>query len=166
MGAYLIANGPMQTTSAFAPVTTGTSIKTLLQLKPFNTCEIVEWGISFDGTTSNTPIKVELIDTGTIFGTVTAHVDADITKYSSVEDAVASIAGLTLATNGTGYTCTNEGSIAAVRNFDIQLVAPTNQYVKQFPLGERPKCIIGNAVRVRVTASTAVNAYTYIIVRF
>ena len=166
MGAYLVANGPMQTTAAFAAVTTGTSIKTMLQLKPFNVCDIVEWGISFDGSAAATPIKVELIDTGTVFGTVTASADVDCTKFSSVEDAVASVAGLTLGTSATGYTCTSEGSITAVRNFDLQLIAPTNQYVKQFPLGERPKCIIGNAVRIRLTAGTAVNAWCYIVVRF
>lgn len=166
MGMYFIANGPMQTTAAFAKVTTGTSIKTLLQLKPFNTCEIVDWGISFDGSSAATPIAVELIDTGTVFGTVTASADVDCTKLSSVEDAVASVAGLTMGTSATGYTCTSEGAITAVRNFDLQLIAPTNQYVKQFPLGARPKCIIGNAVRIRVTAGTAVNAYCFITVKF
>ncbi len=166
MSIYLIGNGAMQTTAAFVKVTTGTSIKTLLQLKPFNTCRIVEWGISFDGFAAALPIQVELIDTGTVFGTVTASADADCTKLASVEDAVASVAGLTMGTSATGYTCTSEGSITAVRNFDLQLIAPTNQYVKQFPLGREPKCIIGNAVRVRVTAGTAVNAYTYIVVEF
>jgi hypothetical protein len=166
MGSYLVANGAMQTTAAFATVTTGTAIKTLLQLKPFNVCEIVEWGISFDGFAAALPIKVELIDTGTVFGTVTASADADCSKFDSVEQAVASVAGLTLGTSATGYTCTNEGSIVAARNFDLQLLPPTGPYVKQFPLGERPKLIIGNAVRVRVTAGTAVNAYTYIVVRF
>jgi hypothetical protein len=34
MALYLIPNGPMQTTAAFAPVTTGTAIKTMLQVKP------------------------------------------------------------------------------------------------------------------------------------
>ena len=55
MGLYLIANGPMPTTAAQAPVTTGTAIKTLLQIKPFNTCKIVEWGVSFDGSAAATP---------------------------------------------------------------------------------------------------------------
>ena len=164
MGLYLIGNGPMQTTAAFAKVTTGTAIKTMLQLKPFNTCFIVEWGISFDGSAAATPIACELIDTGTVFGTVTASADADCTKLTSVEDAVASVAGLTMGTSATGYTCTAEGSITTVRNFDIQLVAPTNQYVKQFPLGAQPKCIIGNAVRIRVTAGTGFGAYCYIVV--
>lgn len=163
MGLYLIANGPMPTTAAQAPVTTGTAIKTLLQLKPFNTIKIVEWGISFDGSAAATPIKVELLDTGTVFGTVTASADADVAKMGSVEDAVSSVAGLTLGTSATGYTCTAEGSITSVRMFDPQLIAPTGQYVKQFPLGREPKGIIGNAIRIRVTAAAAVNAYCYII---
>lgn len=166
MGLYLIANGPMPTTAAQVPVTTGTAIKTLLQLKPFNTGKIVEWGVSFDGSAAATPIKCELIDTGTVFGTVTASADADVTKLGSVEDAVASVAGLTLGTSATGYTCTSEGSITVVRMMDVQLVAPTNQYVKQFPLGREPKAIIGNAVRIRVTAGAAVNAYAYIVIEF
>lgn len=163
MGLYLIANGPMPTTAAQVPVTTGTAIKTLLQLKPFNTIKIVEWGVSFDGSAAATPIKVELLDTGTVFGTVTASADADVAKMGSVEDAVSSVAGLTLGTSATGYTCTAEGSITSVRMFDPQLIAPTVQYVKQFPLGREPKGIIGNAIRIRVTAAAAVNAYCYII---
>lgn len=163
MGLYLIANGPMPTVAAQAVVTTGAAIKTLLQLKPFNTIKIVEWGISFDGFAAAAPIKCELLDTGTIFGTVTASADADVTKLGSVEDAVASVAGLTLGTSATGYTCTSEGSITAVRMMDVQLIAPTNQYVKQFPLGREPKGIIGNAIRIRVTAGAAVNAYAYIV---
>ena len=164
---YLIGNGAMQTTAAFVKVTTGTSIKTMLQLKPFNTCKIVEWGISFDGSAAATPIACELIDTGTVFGTVTASADADCTKLSSVEDAVASVAGLTMGTSATGYTCTSEGSITAVRMFDAQIITPSTtgglQYVKQFPLGREPKLIIGNAARIRVTSNVACNAYAYMI---
>ena len=166
MSLYLIANGPMPTTAAQAVVTTGTAIKTMLQLKPFNVCKIVEWGISFDGSAAATPIKCELLDTGTVFGTVTASADADITKFDGTEQAAASVVGLTLGTSATGYTCTSEGSITAVRMFDAQLVAPTNQYLKQFPLGREPKCIIGNAVRIRVTAGAAVNAYCYMVLEF
>lgn len=160
---YLLANGPMPTTAAQVPVTTGTAIKTLLQIRPFNIVKIVEWGISFDGFAAAQPIKVELLDTGTVFATVTASADADIAKMESVEQAVASVAGLTLGTSATGYTASAEGSITAVRMFDVQFIAPTNQYVKQFPLGREPKCVIGNSVRIRVTAPAAVNAYCYMV---
>ena len=153
----------MPTTASFAAVTTGTSIKTLLQIKPFNVVKIREWGISFDGSAAATPIEVELLDTGTVFGTVTASADADIMKFDGAEGAVASVAGLTLGTSATGYTCTSEGSITTVKLFDTQFIAPTNQYVKQFPLGAEPKCIIGNAVRIRVKAGAAVNAICYMV---
>ncbi len=164
MALYTIQNGPMPTTASFAAVTTGTAIKTMLQLKPFNVCKIVEWGISFDGSAAATPIEVELLDTGTVFGTVTASADADVMKLDGAEGAVASVAGLTLGTSATGYTCTSEGSITTTKLFDVQFVAPTNQYVKQFPLGREPKCIIGNAVRIRVKAGTAVNAICYMVI--
>lgn len=166
MALYLIGNGPMPTTAAFAPVTTGTAIKTMLQIKPFNVCKIVEWGISFDGSAAATPGKVELIDTGTVFGTVTTSADADVMKFDGAEGAVASVAGLTLGTSATGYTCTSEGSITATKVFDMQLLPPTSPYVKQFPLGREPKLIIGNAVRIRVTFGAAINAYTYMILEF
>ena len=164
MALYQIFNAPMPTTAAIVAVTTGTSIKTMLQLRPFNVVKIVEWGISFDGSAAATPIKVELLDTGTVFGTVTASADADVMKFEGAEQGVASVAGLTLSTTGTGYTCTSEGSITAVKIYDAQFVAPTNQYVKQFPLGREPKCIIGNAVRIRVHAGAAVNAICYVTV--
>jgi hypothetical protein len=161
---YLIGNGPMPTTSAFASVATGTSLKTLLQIKPFNVAKIVEWGISFDGSAAATPGKVELIDTGTVFGTVTASVDADIYKMTGSDQAVASVAGLTLGTSATGYTCTSEGAVTTTKVYDMQLLPPTAPYVKQFPLGAQPLCIIGNAVRIRVTFGTSVNAYCYMVI--
>lgn len=163
MPLYTIQNGPMPTTTSFAAVTTGTAIKTMLQIKPFNVCRIVEWGISFDGSAAATPIEVELLDTGTVFATVTASADADVMKLDGAEGAVASVAGLTLGTSATGYTSSAEGTITATKLFDTQFIAPTNQYVKQFPLGREPKCIIGNSVRIRVKAGAAVNAICYMV---
>ncbi len=167
MAQYLIANGPMQTTAAFATVATGTSIKTLLQVKPSATLamKIIEWGISFDGSAAATPGKVELIETD-VAATVTASVANDLSKY----DALAIAGGdpttnlIQVGTTSTGYTSTSEGSITAVRNFDLQLIAPTNQYVKQFPLGREPFLQVGKFARIRVTFGTTVNAYCYMIV--
>jgi len=167
MARYLIANGPMQTTAAFAQVATGTSIKTLLQVKPSATigAKIVEWGISFDGSAAATPGKVELIETD-VAATVTAAVANDITKY----DADALMGGdpttnlIQVGTSATGYTASAEGTITAVRNLDApQFIAPTNQFIKQFPLGERPFIQTGKFMRIRVTYGTTVNAYCYVI---
>jgi hypothetical protein len=164
---FIIFNGPMAAAAAQQKVSTGTTIKTLLQIKPFNPCKIKEWGISFDGSAAATGIQCELLDTGTIFATVTASVDADVMKWGSVADqAVASVTGLTLGTTATGYTSTGEGTITTTRVFDAQIVQPTGGYVKQFPLGVEPQCIIGNAVRIRVTAPAAVGATCYLLLEF
>lgn len=165
MSLYLFANGAMPTTAAQAVVTTGTAIKTLLQMKGVTGIQfrVVEWGISFDGSAAATPIKVELLETGTVFGTVTAAAAADITKWNN-PDAPAPTTYFSVGTAATGYTATAEGTITAVRMFDVQLIAPTNQYVKQFPLGREPVVNADSALRIRVTAGAAVNAYAYVIV--
>ncbi len=164
---YAIFNGPSPTTAAQVPVTTGTAIKTLLQIKPGATqyLKIVEWGISFDGSAAATPIKCELLEVD-VAATVTAHVAAGIVKL----DGLAIGAGdpttdiIEVGTSATGYTSTSEGSITTSRVFDAQLVAPTNQYVKQFPLGREPILKAGQFARIRVTAGAAVNAYCYMII--
>ncbi len=167
MARYLIGNGPMQTTAAFAVVTTGTAIKTMLQVQASATLamKIIEWGISFDGSAAATPGKVELIETD-VAATVTAHVAAGITKY----DAAALIGGdpttnlIQVGTAATGYTATVEGSTTAVRNLDgPQLIAPTTQFVKQFPLGAEPVVAISKFLRIRVTFGAAVNCYCYVL---
>jgi hypothetical protein len=167
MALYFIANGPMQTTAAFAPVPTGSAIKTLLQFQPSATivAKIKEWGISFDGSAAATPIKVELIETD-VAATVTASATADITKLDgnalSGGNPVTNL--IQVGVSNTGYTASAEGTIAAVRNFDLQLIAPTNQYLKQFPLGLEPVIQLSKFARIRVTAAVTVNAICYMIV--
>jgi hypothetical protein len=167
MAIYTIYNGPSPTTAAQVAVTTGTSIKTLLQLKASATkpAKIIEWGISFDGSAAATPIKVELLETDAA-ATVTASAAADINKVDSEAlaggDPTSNL--IPVGTTSTGYTSTAEGSITAVREFDVQFIAPTNQYVKQFPLGREPVIQVSKFGRIRVTAGAAVNAYCYMTV--
>ena len=167
MALYLIPNGPMPTTAAQAVVTTGTAIKTLLQFKASGTliAKIVEWGVSFDGFAAAAPIKCELLETD-VAATVTASAAADLSKL----DAAALAGGdpttnlIQVGTTSTGYTATAEGTITAVRMLDFQLIAPSNQYVKQFPLGREPVIQVAKFGRIRVTAAAAVNAYAYMVV--
>ncbi|MFL5063482.1 MAG: hypothetical protein ACJ8FU_08615 [Xanthobacteraceae bacterium] len=162
MALYLFNNGAAQTTAAPVAVTTGTAIKTLLQVVPVTTMmvRIVEWSISFDGSAAATPIKVELIETD-VAATVTAAAAADFTKWDA--DAIAQGTQTTFFQVGTalsGYTATAEGTITAVRNLDApQFIAPTTQYQKQFPMGREPIIQAGKFARIRVTAGAAVNAY-------
>ena len=160
----LIQNGPMQTTAAPAKVATGTSIKTLLQVKLAAgvTGKVVEWGISFDGSSAATPVACELIETGTVFATVTAAVAADITRLNPLEqDPTTGL--VVVGTSATGYTASAEGTITATRDLDNQLVAPTSQYIKQFPLGREPIVNAASSLRIRVTAPATVNAWCYVI---
>lgn len=160
---YFIKNGASAAAAAPVKVTTGTAIKTMLQvLHATDDIRVVEWGISFDGTAANTPIEVELCSTGTVAATVTAAVANDITLFSN---PAAAASGLTLSTTGTGYTASGEGTvIAPVRSGDLQLIAPTSQYIKQFPLGREFEVLATHCLRIRVTAGTAVSAYCYCIV--
>jgi hypothetical protein len=163
MSLYLVTNGPAPTTAASAPLATTTSIKTLLQVKSFNLIRIVEWGISFDGFAAALPVKVELLSTGTVAATVTAHTDTTITKVNNSSGAAPSVAGLTLSTTTTGYDASAEGTITATDMYDLQFIAPTNQYVKQFPLGREPELNLTDYLRIRVHAGTSVNAYCYVL---
>ena len=169
MALLLIANGAMQTTAKFVAVTTGTSIKTMLQVKPSATlvAKIVEWGISFDGSAAATPIAVELIETD-VAATVTASVAADITKIDgealSCGDVTTNL--IQVGTTSTGYTASGEGTITSVRNLDApQYIAPTTQYQKQFPLGREPVIQVAKFGRIRVHASAAVNCYCYMVLQ-
>lgn len=161
---FFAANGAMPTTAALVKVATGTSIKTLLQIAPPSSggreLYVVEWGISFDGSAAATPIECELLETD-VAATVTAHVAAGIQPYNNNRSANPS--QVTLGTSATGYTATVEGSITTTRYADVQLVAPSNQYVKQWPMGNEFVVGVGKFLRVRVTAAASVNAYCYVI---
>lgn len=154
-------NGPAPTTAAQQGVTTGTAIKTMLQIATPSSSElrIVEWGISFDGSAAATPIKCELLQTD-VAATVTAHVAAGVPALDSTAGTNPVV---TLGTTATGYTATAEGTITATRMFDAQFVPPTTGYAKQFMPDSRPILGVSKFLRVRVTAGAAVNATCYVI---
>jgi hypothetical protein len=161
MALYWASNAAMATTAAPTPITTGTSAKTLLQIATPSTrsIKVVEWGVSFDGSTAATPIRCELIQTD-VAATVTAHVAAGVQPY---DDPNAPASLMTLGTSATGYTSTSEGTITATRTADLQLVAPTTLYVKMWPLGREFQVPVSKFLRVRVTAASAVLAYAYVV---
>ena len=165
MALYLIQNGAMPAAAAPVKVTTGTGIKTMLQVKIGTgvLAKVVEWGISFDGSAAATPIEVELVETGTVFATVTATVVADITRLDPLAQDPTTAAIVVGSTTATGYSASGEGTVTATRELDFQLIAPTNQYIKQFPLGREPLVNVSSSLRIRVTAAAAVNAYCYVI---
>ena len=83
---YAVMNGAAPGAAAPVPITTGTAIKTHIQLATNTTTpaiRFVEWWAEFDGSTAATPIKVELIrHTGGAQTTLTAYAAGDIAKVN------------------------------------------------------------------------------------
>jgi hypothetical protein len=161
---YRVHNGASAAAAAPVKVTTGTSIKTMLQLlHPSQDLVVVEWGVSFDGVTLGTPIPIEceLIHTTTVAATVTAYAANDITCLNNASGAAP---GLTLSTSGSGYTSSGEGTVVApVREGDLQFVQPLNNYLHQWPLAQEFQVPAAGVLRIRLTpVTTAVNCYCYV----
>lgn len=151
----------MQTTAALVKVTTGTAIKTMLQIATPSTrqCQLISWGYSIDAAPATTGTgEIELIQTD-VAATVTAHVASGVQPL----DPNAPPSLMTLGTSATGYTATVEGTPTAVRTFDAQNIigvsdgAQDNDYNYQFMPDERPIVAVSKFLRVRVTFSAAVN---------
>ena len=175
---YLIHNSAAVTTAAPVSQPTGTAVRTMMQLAPAAgyPMRIIEWGVSFDGSAAATPGKVELFATTVAAtGLSTAFLLADIQRYGD-PNAPANTSGtsglpLNLGTGLSGFAtgAVTEGTVANARMFDAQLIAPTSQYVKQFPLGREPElngAATAEFLRVRTTFGTTVNAFIYCVVEF
>lgn len=164
---FLIENGVMPTAAARVKQPTGTSIRTMLQVKPIVPMRIVEWGCSFDAFAAAAPGEVELIETDVAATMSTQLAEADITKYGDVSDSALAATLFTLSTIGCAFAtaAVTEGSVAAVRSLDpTQFMAPSTQpFVKQFPLGYRPMIQAAKFARIRVTFATTVNCHCYML---
>lgn len=161
-GLFWAMNAAFPTTAAPVKMTTGTAIKTLMQVATPSTTGIlvVEWGISFDGSASATPIECELVDTETVGATTLTALTPE--PYGSQNQDASLCVGGTSATGFNSGT-TVEGTITATRYGDLQLLPPTSPYLKQWPLGREFFVPASHFLRVRVTAAAAVNAYCYVI---
>jgi hypothetical protein len=155
MHRYKIWNGPMPTTAAQASVTTGTAVKTMLQLSTPSTRQIqlISWGFSSDDPPGADGV-IELLQTD-VAATVTAHVAAGVQPLDP--NAPASL--LTLGVANTGYTASVEGATTAARVFDVvSLSSGTGEspltYSYQWMPDERPIIAISKFLRVRATTPT------------
>jgi hypothetical protein len=155
-------NGAAPGAAAAAPITTGTAIKTQLQLMSNATTpslRFVEWWVEFDGATAATPIKVELMrHTTAPQTTLTAYVTADIAR---VNDPNAPVSGIVLGTAASGFsnTTTEVTPTGTPVSLETHFVPPTSGIYVQFPLGREPELAVTNYARIRTTAGAAVNAY-------
>ena len=158
---YAVMNGAAPGAAAPVPITTGTAIKTHIQLATNTTTpaiRFVEWWVEFDGSTAATPIKVELVrHTGGPQTTLTAYAAADIAKVND-PNAPASSIQLGTALSGFSNTTTEVTPTTAV-SLETHFVPPTSGIYVQFPLGREPEVAVATFARVRTTAAAAVNCY-------
>lgn len=165
---YMIRNAAMPTTAAQASVTTGTAIKTMLQIATPATigARIIAWGFSCDDPPGADAV-VELLQTD-VAATVTAHSASGVQPL----DPNAPAALFTLSTTGTGFTASAEGAITATRMFDCVSLssvsaeaAPFLTYSYQFTYEEQPVVPISKFIRVRATTpTTAVDMRCWVLV--
>ena len=145
----------MPTTAAQASVTTGTAIKTMLQISTPSTRQIqlISWGFSIDDPPGADGV-IELLQTD-VAATVTAHVAAGVQPLDP--NAPASL--MTLGASNTGYTASAEGTTTASRVFDVMSLSSTTSesglsYVYQWMPDERPIVAVSKFLRVRATTPT------------
>lgn len=120
---------------------------------------LVEWGISWSGSAAGTPTFCELVQNGTASTCSSAH---STTTIQPIGDS-ATACPLTMGTTSTGY---GNGAITSAtpdKYFDIQQIAPTGQYVKQWPLGREPVMIASKYCQLRVNTAATLTATAYIV---
>lgn len=165
MHRYKCFNAAMPTTAAIAPVATGTTIKTMLQIATPATrqCQLISWGYTLSAVPASGTATIELIQTD-VAATVTPHVAAGVQPLDP--NAPASL--MTLGASATGYTATAEGTVTATRTFDTDQIASTAgaqplNYDYQWMPDERPIVAVSKFLRVRVTFAASVNMLCWVV---
>jgi hypothetical protein len=162
MTSYIAWNSAMPTTAARAGVTTGTAIKTMLQIATpsTNKIRVIKWGVRFESAPTAI-VRCELVTTGSVAATVTAHVAAGVQPYW---DSQVPASLMTLGTSATGYTASAEGTVTATRTAD-DWVAPigVSYYDYEWSQGREFEVPVSTFLRVRMTTATAITAQCYVI---
>jgi hypothetical protein len=169
---YFIYNSALATTAAPVKQPTGTSIRTMLQLRVALSvnARLVAWGCSFDGSAAATPGQVELFENTAAATMSTAYAAADIQPYTPVT-GLANTAGatgvpfnLSTATSGFATAAVTEGTVSGYRGADLAMLPPTAPYVYQWPLGREFELTPQNYLRCRMTFATTVNTYIWLLI--
>jgi uncharacterized protein YaiE (UPF0345 family) len=162
---FFAHNGPMPTTGSYVPITTGTAVKTMLQVRAPATSglTVFKWGLDFTGT-GTVPIRCELMTTGTVGATITAFAASAIMPWGKVPAGLAS--GVQLGAGNSGYmpaTAGAEGAITTVRYASINSVLPGNGDRNEWSLGREFYVPPNEFLRIRVLATAAVDCACYVV---
>lgn len=144
------AEAGLYTVTASA-ITTGTALKTLLELvSGANTAPTVfQWWCEFNGSAAAAAILVELLRAAAAFtgGTTVTPVLLQPGRKSVQTTCASGIAGSVNTTEGT------RGSI-----IEQHYVPPTSGIVEQYPFAREPEMAVSDRLRISATAAAAVNS--------
>lgn len=160
---FLIPNCAFDaTTGVTAGTSYATGAKVAIQATTPSTLEliIVEYGISFNGSAAATPATVTLALAGTATTMSSAHSTSTVVPIG----ASSKTSGLTMGTGSTGYGNAAIATNTTSKMYDLQFVAQTAQYVKQWPLGREPRLPVSSILQLRVNTSATVLGLAYLIV--
>lgn len=166
---YRIQNATAVTTAAPVKQPTGNAIRTMLQVLNANVpYSVVAWGCAFDASAAATPGQLELLTTGTVAATMSTALVAGDIQLMNGEALTNATTGFTLTTSGCAFAtaAVTEGSITTTRHGDSQMVAPTNQYIYQWPLDYEFYVPATTVLRVRATFGATVNMTTWVAIRY
>lgn len=161
-GLYIAYNAAFDaTTGVTAGTSYATGAKCAIQLSTPSTTQIriVEYGVSFNGSAAATPATVTLAQAGTASTMSSPHSTSTIVPIG--DNAKAS--SLTMGTGASGFGNGGIASNTTSKMFDAQFVAPTNQFIKQWPLGREPILVGSSLLQLRFNTSATVSALAYIV---
>lgn len=166
MHRYICWNGLAPTTAALVKVTTGTALKTMLQIATPSTrmIQLISWGYTLDAVPASAG-QVELLQVD-VAATVTAHAAAGLVPIPAGANFPNSL--MTLGASATGYTASVEGTPTVSRLFDANLVPPAAgatdlNYDYEWMPDARPVVDFSKFLRVRATFGAAVNMNCYVV---
>jgi len=164
MALFRIWNGPAPTAAQQLAVDTGTSIKTMLQVLSATGIglRVKAWGVSMDGAAAAAGVEWELLETGIVAATVTAHGATGIVAVDEQARAVTPSAYFNLGVEATGFTGSVEDTITESRVFDGAFVQPTGERSWEFSLGNGREIDPVHVLRLRCTAVAAVDAKCWV----
>lgn len=149
------------TTNVGAGTSYATGAKCAIQLDvPANMkLDILEWGVSFDGTAVGAA-NVEVVQASASSTMSTAHTSSTVLAIGPDGAATSRLGyGTTADTGyGNGAITTNTTEIVFAKAY----VPQTGLYVQMFPLGTEPRSDPSKFVHLRINTTATVNAIAYI----
>lgn len=156
--AYNNAFGATTATMVGTSYATGSKVAIQLATPSSLQLRVIEWGISFNGSAAGVPAVCELVQNGTASTCSSAH---STTTIQPIGDSTSSCR-LTMGTTTSGYGNGAISSATPDKYFDAQFVAPTSQYVMQWPLGREPIIPVSKYLQLRVNTAATLIALAYI----